>query len=174
MSLKHQVGRELCYDMFFLLGKGIEAIPDTAKDTEALSLMMKDITTLKKVLRRVCRIIIKHEKVKHEDGRDFFSMNEWKTLHAKVVAERFMKERGAIEKGRSFATAYRTPMGEAVETHMLSNIQNGYVSIDKGDMTVDGLYEMNVYRTIVQLWTTRIQDYKTNINRVKKIIYKEN
>ncbi len=174
MALKHGVGRELCYDMFFLLGKNIEAIPDTAEGRDALTLMMSDIAILKKVLRRVCRIIIQHEKVKHEDGRDFFSMSEWKTLYAKVVAERFVKERGAIEKGRSFATAYRTPMGEAVEEHMLSSIQKGYVSIDKGDMTVDGLYEMNVYRTITQLWDKRILDYKTNINRVKKIIYKEN
>lgn len=159
--------------MFFLLAKSIEDIPNKAKGEGDLMLLLSDVEVLKKIARSICKIIIKHEKIKHEDGRDFFSMDQWKTLYSKVKGKKFEEERGVIEKGRSFATAYNTPMGQEIEECMLRAIQTGYEQIDTGKIDMDGIYYMNIYRTLSIRWEEKILLYKKNIERIRTIIYKE-
>ncbi len=173
-ALRHEVGRELCYDMFFLLAKNIEDVPNKAQDEAHLESLINDITTLKYIVSDICRVIVRFDKTSHEDGRDFFTAKQWKELYSKVKHNRFIEERRAIEKGRSFATAYNTPMGIAIEERLLRGVQTGYELIDKGEISMEGVYKMNIFRTMLLRWEEKILTYKKNIERVRKIIYKEN
>lgn len=173
-ALKHKVGRELCYDIFYLLADTIEKVPSNVKSKEELGVLLSDIETLKEIARDVCRVIIRHEQTKHEDGKDFFTTEQWKELYDKCKTEKFKVERGAIEKGRAFVTAYNTPMGKAIDALMLHAVQNGYEAISKGDIDMKGIYRININRTVSLRWEEKIQAYKKNIERVRKIIYKEN
>ncbi len=173
-ALKHEVGRELCYDMFFLLAKNIEDVPNKAQGETHLEALVKDIAILKVIVSDVCRIVVKHKRTKHEDGRDFFTAGQWKELYSKVKHDRFIEERRAIEKGRAFVTAFNTPMGTAIEECILRGVQTGYELINTGDISMEGVYKMNIYRTMSLRWEEKILAYKKNIERVRKIIYKEN
>ncbi len=101
-----------------------------------------------------------------------FSKEEWQHLYEKCKPEKFKNERSSIERGRSFYTAFKTPMGDAIESHIVQSIQSCYEAIDSGNINMDDIYQMNVYRVIDALWNKRRLDYKGNIERVKKLIYK--
>ncbi len=141
---------------------------------DSVEIAQSEIAVFKKVLRNICRIVIIHEKEKHEDGRDFFSKEQWRGFYNKVRGEKFAKERNAIEKGRKFVTAYNSPMGKAIDEYLLQNVQNGYESIFKCEANKESLFEMSIYRIACAVWLERLQGYKANIERVRKIIYKEN
>jgi len=160
--------------MFFLLAKNIEVLPDNASDDNKLKALLRDVEVLKKIARNVCRVIVKHEKIKHEDGKGFFSLSDWRALLDKTDKEQFVKERKALERGRTFVLAYNTPMGVEVSEGMLRCIQNGYEAISKCEIDMKGIYEMNIYRLLIVRWEAKILAYKKNIERVNKIIYKEN
>ncbi|KKM91056.1 hypothetical protein LCGC14_1232420 [marine sediment metagenome] len=164
----------MCYDIFYLLAKNIEDVPNEAQDSGQLEVLLGNIKTLKEIVSNICRVIVKHKEVKHEDGRDFFTMEQWEILYTKVKTEKFKKERGAIEKGRAFATAYNTPMGKATKECMLRVVQIGYELINKGEIDMLNVYQMNICRLILIRWEEKILAYKKNIEQVRKIIYKEN
>jgi len=172
LSLDHEVGRELCYDLFFLLSQSIRSAPSEIDTEQQLKDFNEQVSMLHKISNRVCCVIKSHKVVKHEDGRDFFSKEEWYALFNRTTHEKFAKERRSIEIGRSFYTAYKTPMGADIEVHMQEQIQRGFQHLAYGNITLSSLYELRVYRVIQNIWEKRKYDYKTNIERVRKIIYK--
>jgi|10_taG_2_1085330.scaffolds.fasta_scaffold00884_5 hypothetical protein len=172
-AIKHEVGRELCYDAFYLLSKNIELVPDKVNDIFDLGKQNTDIRICKKVLSNLCSIVRLNKEVKLEDGKDFFKKEEWYRLFKKCNGEKFRKERRAIEIGSSFYTAYKTVMGDAVEDCIKRGVQSGYKKVYNGNITIEEVYELNIYRVILKLWAKRRSDYKNNIERIRKIIYKE-
>ena len=159
----------------YLISSAIEALPDKTLDSKFdLKVPLNELATMQRIARNMCRIVIKHEKTKCEDGRDFFTVKQWKELHGRCGGAKFSTERLAIEKGRKFGTAYSTDMGVEIQEVLLRCIQNGYETIAKGNIDMEGLYEMNVHRLVLARWDSKILAYKKNIERVKKIIYKEN
>jgi hypothetical protein len=159
--------------MFYLLSNIMLELPDKAVTQDQINEELKKIDTAKIVLDKICLIIKLNKETKHEDGVDCFSTEEWKFLYGKCSVDKFKAERRAIEVGRSFYTAYRTPMGEAVEAHIAASVQEGYKRINMKTITDATLYELNLYRALFAIWDKRRQDYKVNIERIRKIIYKE-
>ncbi len=158
----------------YLLACNIEALSIKVTDISELDEQLGKLAVLKRVVKNTCRVIISHKEEKHEDGTDLISMDAWGELYRKVGSEKFKKERHAIERGRKFVTAFYSPMGKAVEKSLLLGLQEGYESVFKGDITVAAVYEMQVYTDLISKYSIKIQVYKDNIDRVNKIIYKEN
>ncbi len=175
--MNHKIGRELVYDIAFLLSEVIVNLPNDVSRVSSKAELDKGNAELKlcrNVLINICSTVDSCEDKSEKSGINIFSSDEWKVYSRKCANDRiFSKDRIRVNNGQSFVTAYKSSMGVDVISEVTKKIDLAYEKIWKGEATVESIYVLNLYRLVRELWNKKKREYVKNINRIRNIIYGE-
>jgi len=175
-ALSHKIGRELVCDAFFHTSDLIKKIA-LLSDREEIKIQHANLGLFKELLRSICNVVKTCEDTTDElNIRNAFSKEDWEVFYNKCnTVERYHEEKKRLDNGRVFYAAYKTRMSKEVEASLGEKIESGYKAIwEEKAASYEVSYLLQLCRAIKALWSKRLTDYGKNLERIQKMIYREN